>query len=1141
MFEVHNPRTCLLLAAMTISLVALWPLSAAVAQDKADSADNAATAQSTTQTDDTQQAAPAQSAQSTESTQPSESAAPGEQAPPPSQSPDQSYRRGYRGERPEGGFSPWMRGSGGFGPDRGERPPGSEGGSEGEHGQPDDGLVSVAFNNAELRQIAQFYMQQLKKPVIPEESIQGVRITILSDQRMPLRDALQLIGTALRQKGVMIVESPKQIEFLPIAMAMKVNRQVIGPEKSVADLEDQSQIVDKVFELKHYRADRLKDIILPMLPDYAAVMADPNINRLTVTDAAANLLRIEQLVKELDVPSSTPTIDHIFQIKDGDASEIVSMLRVILAGTLDAETGKAFLSQPDSSGKSSSSRSSSRDSGRDRGGAGGFPFPGMPQQPTPAPSSSSSSQAATSTILVEPSKSPILLHADIARNWIIAVASPSAMELIQKWVEQLDKPKTTDEPYALFDIQHADMDELGNQLTATIESIPDADVRNSVRIIPFTKSRQIMVYGSQRGRQLVQELLKQLDVETSQYRIIKEISLKYADAESVAGQINDLFAESSSSNFPFFFGGRNQRSSTEEEVKVTYDTTRNSITVMTDPNRMAQIEKVIAEQWDRPLDLEEVQPKVYYLRYTDPVQVQTLLENMFSKSQTTSSGSWWNPTTTTTNAVGRLFGQFSFEALSGTNTLIVSSTSKDNYKVIDGLLAQIDQPQEAGLPLIIELKHANAEEVAEQLNATFSEPGTTAQVTRAARGLSSTLSSATSSSNSSSSSSSSNNSNSNNDDSSTDSSMMSFWWAESRTSTDEQPISNLIGKPRFVPVNRRNALMILAPMAYSEPLAALVADMDKPGSQVLIQAIITEVQHDDESTLGMRLASDPSILSDSRLSDQAIGATIGGTATATRSFAEYFTGSGVLNANVNLNMLVQLLIRKVNMKVLNEPRIYTSDNQEAYFFDGQRVPTVTNDQTNTANTNNVVRSFEYQNIGTLLQVRPHITQEGDVDLEVNLELSSVVAGESVFGNFIFNSRQTSTHVTLKDGQTVVISGIITKEDSTDVRKLPILGDIPLLGTLFRSTEKSLNNREVVAFITPRIINTTDSAADELSQQNEQWLQRLRDAMGSKDEKSSQPDEAIAPMPEQESTPGQTPADEPAAEGVDTETETAPSP
>ncbi|MCC6682026.1 MAG: hypothetical protein IT445_14085 [Phycisphaeraceae bacterium] len=1103
MYEVHEHRTCLLLAALTISLAVMWPICAAVAQENSDVADSA-TAESSDSGATTEQATAAETG---------ESASPTEQSPP--QSPDQSYRREFRGERPEGGFGSW-RGRDGGGPERG---PSSGGGGEGEPGQPDDGLVSVSFNNAELRQIAQFYMQQLKKPVIPEESIQGVRITILSDQRLPLRDALQLIGTALRQKGVMIVESPRQIEFLPIAMAMKVNRRVIGPEQSVADLEDQSQIVDKVFELQHYRADRLKDIILPMLPDYAAVMADPNINRLTVTEAAANLLRIEQLVKELDVPASTPTIDHIFQIKEGDASEIVSMLRVILAGTLDAETGRAFLSQPDSSGRSTSGRSSSRDSGRDRGNSG-MPFPGMQQPPSPTPSSGSSAAAASTTILVEPSKSPILLHADIGRNWIIAVASPSAMELIQKWIEQLDQPKTTEEPYALFDVQHADMDELGNQLTATIESIPDADVRNSVRIIPFTKSRQIMVYGSQRGRQLVQDLLKQLDVETSQYRIIKEISLQYAEAESVAEQINDLFAEGGGSDFPFFFGGRNQRQ-TEQDVKVTYDMTRNSITVMTDPNRMLQIEKVIAEQWDRPLDLEEVQPKVYYLRYTDPVQVQTLLENMFSKSQSTSSGSWWNPTTTTTNAVGRLFGQFSFEALSGTNTLIVSSTSKANYKVIDELLTRIDTPQEAGLPLIIELKHANAEEVAEQLNATFSEPGTTAQVTRAARGLSSSVTSATSNSDSTSSG---NNNNNNNqgDSDQTDSSMMSFWWAESRTSTDEQPISNLIGKPRFVPVNRRNALMILAPMAYSEPLSALVTDMDKPGSQVLIQAIITEVQHDDESTLGMRLASDPSILSDSRLSDQAIGATIGNTTTGTRTFSDYFTGSSVINADVNLNMLIQLLIRKVNMKILNEPRIYTSDNQEAYFFDGQRVPTVVGDQSSNLNNNNIVRSFEYKNIGTLLQVRPHITQEGDVDLEVNLELSSVVTGETVFGNFIFNSRQTSTHVTLKDGQTVVISGIITKEDSTDIRKLPILGDIPGLGVLFRSTEKTLNNREVVAFITPHIINTTDQKADDLSQQNEQWLQRLRDAMRGKDENADQGKPTLeAPKPDD-----QTQADEP---------------
>src|SRR6185295_18417453 len=106
-------------------------------------------------------------------------------------------------------------------------------------------------------------------------------------------------------------------------------------------------------------------------------------------------------------------------------------------------------------------------------------------------------------------------------------------------------------------------------------------------------------------------------------------------------------------------------------------------------------------------------------------------------------------------------------------------------------------------------------------------------------------------------------------------------------------------------------------------------------------------------------------------------------------------------------------------------------------------------------------------VGTRLRVRPHITENGDIDLLVNLELSDIAPGQSVFGNQTFNRRETTTHVVLKNGQTVMLSGIINQTESNDNYKLPILGDVPVLGsTLFGSKAKVKSNRELLAFITP---------------------------------------------------------------------------
>lgn len=936
--------------------------------------------------------------------------------------------------------------------------------------------VAVALRDAQLQQIAEFYMRELGKPVIPHESIKNTRVTIIAEKKLPLREALEIIGNALRQKGVMVLEGPRQIELLPIAEARRVNRRIVPAGESVADVPDQSEIVDKVFELEHYDVTRLKDLILPTLPDYAFIMADPNVNRLIVTDAAANLLRIEEMVAKVDVPRANQTVERIFAIEHGDASEIVSMLRMIIAGTLGDNAKQAFAGGPAPRSGGGEERGNGPPGMRGGGGPGG---------------SSAGAEAGSNVVFVERSESPIILRADLSRNWIFAVASPDVMAQIERWVKEFDEPKAREEPYVLFDIKHADISELANQITQAINAMPDADVRDSVRVIPFTKSRQLLVYGSQRGRDLVQTLLKQLDVETSQYQVIEEVALRYGSAEAVKQKIEDLFGkkDDQSSN-RYWWSGRSQTQQ-QDELNVTADTQRNTVTIRTDPVKMERIKKLIAEQWDQPINLDEVKPRVYTLRYTDPLLMKTLLENMFTREQTRSSFSWWSysQSTESTTSVGRLFGQFSFEAMRDSDKLIVSAKSPENYVVIDELIAQIDRPQEAGLPVVVELKHANAEDVAEQLNAMFSEAGTPAQVRRTERGLSRELRESGGRAASEEPQNRNQNQNQRQALAGQDPTMMQFWWSQSRPAANEQPTSNLIGKPRVVPINRRNAVMIMSPAAYGGQILDLVQELDRPGPQVVIHAIIAEIQHDDESTLGVRIASDPSVFNDSRLADQSIGGTLRSTFTDT-----FANGNGVINSAVNLNALIQFLVREVDLKIMNEPRVYTADNEEAHFFDGQDVPVLVSDLTAAEADGTITRAFDYQAVGTRLHVRPHITQTGDIALVVNLELSRIETGETVFGNFIFNRRETTTHVTLEDGQTVVISGMVRKEAFEDIRKLPLLGDLPLVGGLFRNTDVGVRNREVIAFITPRIIVPVNGETREMSEENEAWLQRLRESM-----------------------------------------------
>ena len=953
--------------------------------------------------------------------------------------------------------------------------------------EPEDAEERVAVNlrGADLKQISRFLMDQLGKPVVIGEGVDGVELSVMAPKKMPLNEALELMGNALRAKGVVIVRSDRVTQLLPIAAVRQMPRPLVGPEATVGDLADTSAIVDKVFALQHASAQTLKDAVLPALPSYAFLTANANLNTLTVTAAVADLVQVERLVARLDVPGAGAAVERIFHLKHGDPAEVANLVRTLLGGSLGIEPGDIYVSPlgGGDGGKKSRGRNN-----RGRGNGNG-----------------NNDDAGPGTLLIKGSDAPIMLTPDVSRRWIIASAPPRVMAQIETWVAEFDRPGVADPaagtdgtpaaaapaPYELVQVHYTDVEELSDQLTQAIASMPDPAVRDGVRVVPFAKSGRLLVYGSTRGRELVGTLLAELDVEVKLDQVIEEITLKNASAEAVQGKIEDLFEDGQQPRNVRFFYGRT--SDAKKPLTVTADPQRNSVTVKTDPARLKQIKELIATQWDTPLDYDEVKPRVYTLKHSDPIQVQTLLEDMFSRSSSSSSFNFFSGQRTTTNdtPVGPLFGQFSFEALANSDKLIVSTKNVGNYAVIDALLEDLDQPQDAGTPIIIELKHANAEDVAEQLNAMFSEAGTPAAITRAERGLSAGLRADTGvgerGGGNQNNNNRNNNQNNNQDDG--DASQMNFWWSQSRANPNEQPVSNLIGKPRIVPVNRRNAVMLISPRAHIEPLRSLILDLDKAGAQVSIHAIIAEVQHNDESTIGVRIASDPSVFSESRLADQSIGGGIDG------NLAEaIFRGDGVINANFDLNFLIQFLVSDFGLTILNEPRVYTADNQEAHFFDGQDVPVIANSLAQAASdSGNVTQTFEYESVGTRLHVRPHITQNGEIDLRVNLEISRVVSGASVFGNPLFDRQTTTTNVTLKDGQTIVISGMVEREEFTEIRKLPLFGDLPLIGGLFRNTDEVSRNREVIAFVTPRILRSGTPEAEEESRRNQEWLNRLRGA------------------------------------------------
>ncbi|HPP12731.1 MAG TPA: hypothetical protein PKW42_08375, partial [bacterium] len=155
---------------------------------------------------------------------------------------------------------------------------------------------------------------------------------------------------------------------------------------------------------------------------------------------------------------------------------------------------------------------------------------------------------------------------------------------------------------------------------------------------------------------------------------------------------------------------------------------------------------------------------------------------------------------------------------------------------------------------------------------------------------------------------------------------------------------------------------------------------------------------------------------------------------------------------------------------LSRPYILSSDNQAASITVSQRVPFITN--TRTTETGQTINTIQYQDIGIILKVTPHINPDGLVILDVSPEISALTGttvpiSETVKAP-VFAKRSASSRVAIRDGQTIVIGGLMEDKKTEDTRKVPGLGSIPLLGNLFRRNTTEGTKTELLIFLTPHV-------------------------------------------------------------------------
>ncbi|MBL9129350.1 MAG: type II secretion system protein GspD, partial [Verrucomicrobiales bacterium] len=267
----------------------------------------------------------------------------------------------------------------------------------------------------------------------------------------------------------------------------------------------------------------------------------------------------------------------------------------------------------------------------------------------------------------------------------------------------------------------------------------------------------------------------------------------------------------------------------------------------------------------------------------------------------------------------------------------------------------------------------------------------------------------------------------------------------------------------------------------------LVEEMDAPTAQVLIEARILEVATDKLDKLGVRWSPDGSQVFSGDDYDNSILGNMKGRYTTgfggktmvnnppAGEVASALTmlRTGVLDSTINIDVLVQFLRKNTDATVLAEPQINIADNEMGRLFVGQQVPFI--DKSQSTDVGGLVQSFQYKLVGVILEVTPRINSSGDVSLRIRAESSSIQPSQVVSGGPVVDTRNFRTDVTARSGDTLVLGGIIQKQISDTVRKVPVLGDIPGLGWAFKKKDKSARNVELMVFLRPKITRTPAQA------------------------------------------------------------------
>lgn len=932
-----------------------------------------------------------------------------------------------------------------------ELPGGPAAGSDTALPGPDE-EVQLSFQNANIEMIVQWLAKNTGKSVVKHKGV-NCQLTIVSSKKMKVREAVNLVYRALGLEGFTTIESSRSILIVPDAQEPKTL-----PELVDSSLPEGRQKLIRIFQLEHVDPTDVKDKIKTVLSDKATVEVIDRARQLIITDYTDNIRLAGELIKELDVTSPSDNAIEFFKLKHADAEEITGLLTQIINA------------QPATPSKSSSSSSRTP-----QPGPGGPPDMGVPSPPPSPAGGAAPAGGGTGSVKIWPDKTS---------NQLIVSAPKSKMGEIRSLLEILDREKVEDVALRVIPLQNVSAEDLVKEVSPLYQRMSTKSPKDRVEITANLRSNSLIVYSSEENFLSIQKLVASLDREEAQEKILKAFPLTNADAEDVAKQLETLNEGQENQNrYPFFFFSSSGGGGKSKKASFVADRRRNSVLVQASPKEMEGIEKLI-KTLDAPITDSSVTPKIFRLKYVSAADLEDVLNELFLKKQQQRNywdfyGPQFDSGSSRDSTGGKLYGKVRITSEPYSNSIIVTANSPEGLDAVEAVLKELDSPSQAGeTTMRVELKFARSTAVATSVNILFARNGSpllrqqgqqqpqqnqpvVTQPNTVPQQNNFGLEQET------------------REDAyfpwlggNPDTGFGGRFDSGSGRSSGQRPVSDLIGRVRVVPDRRSNSLLVTSNLHFFPQVLKLIEELDAPTPQVLIEAKIIEVSSDFRDKLGVRWSPDGKSFTGEDLEDSVV---VNGGATYKKVFAgsalQTALTSGVLDSSVNLSVLIQFLRKNTDAKVLAEPQINIADNELGKLFVGAQVPFISGSlNTDVGGRND---TFQYRDVGIILEVTPHINTADEIALKIRTESSSIREGETLFGGAILDTRNFKTDLMVKDGETVVLGGIIQRQQGQIERKVPGLGDIPGLGWAFKKRDKINREVELMVFLRPKISRTLE--------------------------------------------------------------------